>query len=60
MCVNELIEEKWKAQRKMAAKANYDIKKILDNAEKSVAEMVKKHGTALKYATLKPSWQSNS
>jgi hypothetical protein len=52
---NELLEEKWKTQRKMAAKADYDIKKMLDNAEETVAQMVKDHGTSLKYATIKPS-----
>lgn len=56
---NELLEEKWKTQRKMAAKANYDIKKMLDNAEEMVGQMVKDHGTSIKYATLKPSKRTN-
>lgn len=56
MFVNELIEEKWKTQRKMAAKADYDIKKMLDNAEKTVEQMTKEHGVILKYANLEPSY----
>ena len=56
MIVSELIEEKWKAQRKMAAEANYDIKKMLDNAEKIVDQMIKEHGVTLKYAKMKPSF----
>lgn len=55
MSVNDLLEEKWKTQRKMAAKANYSIKKMLDNAEKIVEEMIKEHGISLKYANRKPS-----
>ena len=50
-----LVDEKWKTQRKMAAKANYSIKKMLDNAEKIVDEMIKEHGVSLKYANRKPS-----
>jgi hypothetical protein len=37
----------------MAAEANYSIKRILDNAEKTVEEMVKEHGVTLKYAKSK-------
>ena len=55
MSSNALLEEKWKTQRKMAAKANYSIKKMLDNAEKIVEEMIKEHGVSLKYANRKPS-----
>jgi hypothetical protein len=59
MSVNDLLEEKWKTQRKMAAKANYSIKKMLDNAEKIVEEMIKEHGVSLKYANRKPSLNLN-
>jgi hypothetical protein len=59
MYANELLEEKWRTQRKMAAKANYDIKKILDNAEKTVEQMVKEHGVTLKYANIKPSLKND-
>jgi hypothetical protein len=55
MSNNALLEEKWKTQRKMAAKANYSIKKMLDNAEKIVEEMINEHGVSLKYANRKPS-----
>lgn len=55
MSSNALLEEKWKTQRKMAAKANYSIKKMLDNAEKIVEEMINEHGVSLKYANRKPS-----
>lgn len=51
---NELLEEKWKTQKKMASKANYRTKKILDNAEQTVNEMVKKYGLKLRYAKIKP------
>ncbi len=56
MITNELLEEKWKTQREMAREADYDIKKMLDNAEKVVQEMLKEHGTTLKIADLKPVW----
>lgn len=51
---NELLEEKWRTQKEMAAKADYKIKNILDNAEKTVKEMVKEYGLKLKYAKIKP------
>ena len=56
MYINELLEEKWKTQRKMAAKANYSIKKMLDNSEKIVEKIVKEHGVTLKYSNRKPSF----
>ncbi len=56
MITNELLEEKWRTQREMAREADYDIKKMLDNAEKVVREMLAEHGTSLKIADLKPSW----
>ena|GEM_PF-2440078 len=59
MRTNDLLEEKWKTQREMAAKANYSIKKMLDNAEEIVKEMVKEHGVTLKYARRKPSLNLN-
>lgn len=55
MHTDDLLEEKWKTQRKMAAVANYSVKKMLDNAEKIVEEMIKEHGVTLKYANRKPS-----
>lgn len=57
MHINDLLEEKWRTQRKMAAEADYNIKRMLDNAEKIVEEMAKEHGITLKYAKLKPSWK---
>lgn len=54
MYKNELLEEKWRTQKKMAAKADYKIKNIFDNAEKTVNEMVKEYGLKLKYAKLRP------
>ena len=57
---NDLLEEKWKTQRKMAAKANYSIKKMLDNAERIVEEMIKEHGVTLKYADRKPYLKSKA
>jgi hypothetical protein len=54
MPINDLLEEKWKTQRRMAAKANYSIKKMLDNAEAIVEKMIKEHGVTLKYASRKP------
>lgn len=56
MFESELLEEKWRTQRKMAERAGYDIKKMLDNAEKVVDEMIKEHGVTLKYADLTPSY----
>lgn len=55
MIKSELLEEKWRTQRKMAEEAGYDIKKMLDNAEKIVQEMVEKQGIKLRYAKLQPS-----
>jgi hypothetical protein len=59
MHCDDLVAEKWKTQRKMAAVANYSVKKMLDNAEKIVEEMIKEHGVTLKYAIRKPSLPSN-
>jgi hypothetical protein len=56
MQVNEVLEEKWKTQKKMAARANYNTKQMLDNAEKTVEEMIKEHSVTLKYANRKPRW----
>ncbi|MFH0775757.1 MAG: hypothetical protein V2A53_09790 [bacterium] len=54
MITNELLEEKYQTQKKMARNANYSIKKLLDNAEKSVEKMLKEHGNVLKIADIKP------
>lgn len=54
MLTNELLEEKWRTQREMARNANYNIKKLLDNAEKSVRKMSKEHNVTLKIADIKP------
>lgn len=56
---DDLLEEKWKTQRKMATAADYSVKKMLDNAEKIVEEMIKEHGVTLKYANRKPSLNLN-
>jgi hypothetical protein len=58
MPVNELLEEKWETQRKMAEKAGHDVKKLLDNAEETVEEMVKELGLKLKYANRTPSFDN--
>jgi hypothetical protein len=39
MFKNELLEEKWKTQEKLAKAAGYNIKKLLDNAEKILQEL---------------------
>ncbi len=52
--ISELVEEKSRTQRKMAARANGNIKEMLDNAEKTVEKMIAEHGVTLKYADLKP------
>ncbi len=49
-----LLEEKWKTQKKMAFKAGYNIKRILDNAEKTVDKMVEEYSLKLRYAKRKP------
>lgn len=54
MITNELLEEKWLTQKKMARAAHFDIKILLDNSEKIVEKMLKEHGTVLKIAELKP------
>jgi len=54
MITNELLKEKWDTQKRMSHKANYDIKKLLDNAEEVVKDMLRKHGTSLKIADIKP------
>lgn len=56
MPVNELLEEKWETQRKMAEKAGHKVKKQLDNAEDTVKEMVEELGLKLKYAKRTPSF----
>jgi len=52
---NELLIEKWETQRKMAEEAGYSIKKMLDNAEKIVAEIEREYSIVFKYSTRKPS-----
>ena len=54
MTGNELLEEKWNVQKKMAKEANYNIKCMLDNAEKIVNEMIVEYGIIIKEANLKP------
>jgi hypothetical protein len=54
MPTNELLEEKWEAQRKLAELSGYNIKIMLDNAEKIVNELISKQKIKLKIASLKP------
>ena len=39
--------------KKMARSAHFDIKTLLDNSEKIVEQMLREHGTVLKIADLK-------
>lgn len=44
MTSNELLQEKWKAQEILARIAGYNIKEMLDNAEKVLLEIQEKFG----------------
>jgi hypothetical protein len=44
MISNELLEEKWRVQQKLAEIAGYNIKEMLDNAENTVQEIQEKYG----------------
>ncbi len=50
---NSLLEEKWRTQKKLAKDANYEISKMLDNAEKILLEIEKKKGIKFKFAKVK-------
>ena len=53
MITNELLQEKWNTQKKMSKEANYDVKKLLDNVEDIVNDMIKEYDIKLKYANFK-------
>ena len=44
MISNELLEEKWRVQQKLAEIASYNIKEMLDNAENTMLEIQEKYG----------------
>ena len=54
MLTNELLEEKWKTQANMAKQAGYDIKILLDNADKIAGYVFKNSGKKQKIAKIKP------
>ena len=48
MITTELLEEKWRTQEKLAKIAGYNIKVMLDNAERLVLELQEKYGFKIK------------
>jgi hypothetical protein len=54
MITNELLEEKWRVQQKLAEIAGYNIKEMLDNAEKTVKEIQEKYGYKIIISKRKP------
>lgn len=54
MPTDELLKEKWEAQKKLAELSGYNIKIMLDNAEKIVNELISEKKIKLKMASLKP------
>ena len=51
MITNDLLQEKWRTQERMAQAAGNSIKQFLDNNEQLVAQMLRDHGAALRIAT---------
>lgn len=49
MMTNELLEEKWRTQARMAREAGGNIKRLLDSNEQLVARMVQEYGLKLVY-----------
>jgi len=50
MYTNDLLNEKYKAQKKFAAKAKYNIKKYLTDTEKEINEIEKKYKISFFYS----------
>ena len=53
MYSDPILKEKWKAQKRLAKEANYDIQKLIDNANKNVSELVKDLNIKLKISNRK-------
>jgi len=51
MMTNDLLQEKWRTQERMAQDAGNNIKTFLDNNEQLVAQMLREHGVTLVYFT---------
>ena len=60
MINNELLQEKWRVQKKMAKATNHNIDKMLNNAEESVARKLKEHNVKLQYSNRCPFFQSDA
>lgn len=50
MITNELLQEKWRTQERMAQEAGNSVKQFLDNNERLVAQMLREHGATLHLA----------
>jgi len=54
MITNEILEEKWRTQKRMAEEAGYNVRKYARNVHRTVEKLVEEHGLKLRYAKRKP------
>ncbi len=50
MYTDPVLQEKWRVQKKLSQKVNYDVKKLIKNAHQCVLEIAKEMNIELKYA----------
>ena len=53
MYSDPILQEKWKAQRELSKKANFDISQLIENAHRSVHELAKELKLSLRYSKRK-------
>ena len=53
MYSDPILKEKWKTQKRLAKEADYNIQKLIENANKNVSELVKKLNIKLKISKRK-------
>lgn len=53
MYKDPILKEKWDTQKRLAKEADYDLNKLIENANKNVSELVKKLNIKLKISKRK-------
>ena len=53
MYSDEILEEKWRVQKRLSKQANYDVKELIKNAHKNITFLAKELDIELKYANRK-------
>ncbi len=53
MYTDSVLREKWRTQKELSRKANFDINQLMENAHRSVLELAKELKLTLRYSKRK-------